>query len=214
MCGDRSVRVEPHVARTEKQAGLADVEHRLLLLWTDPALDPEELAFAGEALEQAFFIEIGKDPRQFARRLRRVDHLRRLSIERMRRQVGSEDPTVPVRDVGARRNDLRARRGRARLDGIGGRERPHAQAHHGESAKECDAQDQQPALGALTCGVTRRLVAFGQVRAFDRVGVLARAAGSEDTGKRAERRAGHSEVPRAITSCTCSTAKGISSIRP
>ena len=81
----------------------------------------------------------------------------------------------------------------------------HAQPDHRESAKERNAQDKQTAFGALPLRVAGGLVALGQVGALDGVRVLAGAAGRKDAGKRAKRRARHSNSSRAITSCTSRT---------
>ena len=96
MRHQRPVGIKPHLARAEKQTRLANVKHRLLLLGADPALDPEELSFAGELLEQFFVVQIGENPGQFAGRAIRVDHLMRLCIKRMGRQVGRQNAPVPA----------------------------------------------------------------------------------------------------------------------
>ena len=105
MGGELAIWIEPHLARAEQQARLADVVDGLLLLGRKLATDPDEFTLARELARQAVLVEIREDLGQLPRRANRVDHHLRLRIKGMRGEVGGKDSAVPVGDIRATRDD-------------------------------------------------------------------------------------------------------------
>ena len=126
MRGEVAVGIKPHLARTKQKAGIADIMDRLHLLGADAALDPDEFAMTGEILLQPVAVEIGEDLHQLVHGAQRVDHHRRLRIERVGQQVGRKHPALAVDDVGALGVDLLGRGIGLRLFGARGGEGAHA----------------------------------------------------------------------------------------
>ena len=197
MRSDGAVRVKPHLARAEQQAGVADLMHQLHLFGGDFLLHPQELALAGEILLQPFGIEVGKDRRQLFGGSDRVDHLRRLGVKRMGDEVGRQYPPLAIDDIGPLGDDGGTG---ARADGFGGlarRQKAHLRRDDAEDGKESAAKEQQPPLGHGAGTVAHLFMAQADILALDHVGVLALGAGGQDAGQRAQRNTGHCAVPSA-----------------
>ena len=194
MRQQRAVRVKPHLARAEQQAGVADLMHLLHLLGRPHLADPDEAAAIGEAALQGGGVEIGEDRGQRFRRAFGVHHVGGMGVKRVGRHVGRKDAAVQVHDIGALRDDLGPGGRGHGFDGFRGRKMAHTHADQHEEGSKAGRHQAKTRSGAGMRALVHRLMAVVEVLAFDQVGIGALGAGLKDAGKRAKRRA-HVKAP-------------------
>ena len=125
MRGQRAVWIKAHLARTEQQARLTDVVHRLSLFRADLAPDPDKPSLACKIAGQTVLIEVREDRRQLLRRPFGFDHLMGMGVEREGIEIGRQHPPVTVEDVAALCHDRGSGDGSARLRRFGLGDDPH-----------------------------------------------------------------------------------------
>ncbi len=195
-----TIRIEPHFARAEQEAGIADVMHGLFLLRADLLLDPDEFALAGEVLHQPIPIEVRKDLDQPVGGGFGIDHLLRLRIEGMGLEIGGEDASVTIHDIRPLGGDGGSRRAGQRLGRLGCGQQPHAPADHQEGAGKENTEHQEPPLGPFARAILHLFMPLAQVLALDGVWVLTLCTGRKNAGEWAKRCSDHGkDSPSTLT---------------
>lgn len=143
-------RIDTLVLAQEADAGNAELVDVLLLLRRNLALEPDEALARLQALAHLGLVEVGHGGGQKLDRLVLVDDAARLAEQARRLDVGREDRTIAIDDVGPRGRDHLLRRGAARAVRVGAdREHHEPAADQGVDRAEGEHRqaDTRPRLG-------------------------------------------------------------------